>query len=103
MKEIKIQIPENIVNNIQLKDFEMIAMQAVITNMLEAHSLDIDTKIIDSPVFLGYQNKLVQVKQAFEQLKDNMIYQYVDEETRKKVTNWNLDYSSCTLYLQLKD
>ena len=103
MKEIKIQIPEEVVNGIQLKDFEAVSMQAVITNMLESHSLDADTRIIESPVFLGYQAKLVNVKKEFEQAKDKMILTYVEESLRKQVTNWNLDYSSCTLYLQLAE
>ena len=103
MKEIKIQIPEEVVNGIQLKDFEAASMQTVITNMLESHSLDADTRIIESPVFLGYQTRLVNVKKEFEQAKDKMILTYVEESLRKQVTNWNLDYSSCTLYLQLAE
>ena len=100
MKEIKIQIPEEVVNSIQLKDFEAVSMQAVITNMLESHSLDADTRIIESPVFLGYQARLVNVKKEFEQAKDKMIMEYVDENVRKSIINWNLDYSSCILVLQ---
>ncbi len=103
MKEIKIQIPEAIVNNIQLKDFEAVSMQAVITSMLESHALDTDTRIIESPVFVGYQNRLVKVRQDFEQAKDNMLITYVDEDTRATVINWNLDYNSCMLTLQIRD
>jgi hypothetical protein len=103
MREIKIQIPEEVVNRIQLKDFEAVSMQAVITNMLESHALDADTTIIDSPVFVGYQNRLVKVRKDFEEAKDAMLITYVDEVTRTAVTNWNLDYNSCTLTLQVKE
>ena len=68
MREIKIQIPEDVVNRIQLKDFEAVSMQAVITNMLESHALDADTTIIESPVFVGYQNRLVKVRKEFEEV-----------------------------------
>lgn len=103
MKEIKIQIPEDVVNGIQLKDFEAVSMQAVITNMLESHALDADTRIIESPVFVGYQNRLVQVRKDFEEAKDAMLVTYVDEATRATVTNWNLDYNSCILTLQVRE
>jgi hypothetical protein len=103
MKEIKIQIPEDVVNGIQLKDFEAVSMQAVITNMLESHALDADMRIIESPVFVGYQNRLVQVRKDFEEAKDAMLITYIDEATRATVTNWNLDYNSCTLTLQVRE
>jgi hypothetical protein len=101
MKEIKIQIPEDVVNGIQLKDFEAVSMQAVITGMLETHALDADARIIESPIFMGYQTKLAKVRREFEQAKNEMISTFVEEEVRKQVTNWNLDYNSCILYLQL--
>ena len=103
MKEIKLQIPEEVVNSIQLKDFETVSMQAVITNLLETHALDTDTRLIESPVFVGYQAKLSKVRQEFEQAKDKMLAEYVDADTRAKVTNWNLDYNSCTLTLQVME
>lgn len=101
MTEIKIQIPEEVVNKIQLKDFETISMQSVIANILESHVLDTDARILETPVFGGYQNMLVKVRKEFEQAKDEMIMKYVDEDVRKSIINWNLDYSSCILILQL--
>ena len=103
MKEIKIQIPEEVVNGIQLKDFEVISMQAVIANMLETHALDESMQIIESPVFVGYQNKLVKVRKEFEDAKDKMLVDFIDAETRATVMNWSLDYNSCTLTLQVRD
>ena len=103
MKEIKIQIPREVVNGIQLKDFEAVSMQAVIANMLESHALDEDTRVIESPVFVGYQNRLVQVRKDFEEAKDAMLVTYVDEAIRATVTNWNLDYNSCILTLQVRE
>lgn len=100
MKEIKITIPAEMVNEIQLKDFEIASMQSVITGILETHVLDTDANIIESPIFIGYQNKLVKVRQEFEHAKDKMLVEFVEESVRKKVKNWNLDYNSCILYLQ---
>lgn len=103
MKEIKIQIPEDVVNGIQLKDFEAVSMQSVITGMLESHALDADDRIISSPVFVGYQARLAQVRREFEQAKDKMLVEFVDAETRATVMGWSLDYHSCTLILQVRD
>lgn len=103
MKEIKIQIPRETVNGIQLKDFEAVSMQAVIANMLESHALDEDTRVIESPVFVGYQNRLVKVRKEFEDAKDKMLVDFIDAETRATIMNWGLDYNSCTLTLQVRD
>ena len=103
MKIIKIQIPQEIVNNIQLKDFEVASMQAVIANILETHAFDKDARVVKSPVFIGYQDKLVQIKKEFEDAKDNMLITFIDKDTRTKVMNWSLDYSSYTLTLQVKE
>lgn len=103
MKEIKIKIPAEVVNAIQLKDFEAAAMQSVTANLLESHLLDDDDRVIKSPVFVGYQNKLTQVRKEFEQAKDEMIMNYVDKDVRNSIINWNLDYSSCILIVQLAE
>lgn len=103
MTEIKIQIPEEVVNKIQLKDFETISMQSVIANILESHVLDTDARILETPVFGGYQNMLIKARKEFEQAKNEMIMKYVDEDVRKSIINWNLDYSSCILILQLEE
>ena len=100
MTEIKIQIPEEVVNKIQLKDFETMSMQSVIANVLESHALDADARILETPVFGGYHNMLIKARKEFEQAKDEMIMEYVDENVRKSIINWNLDYSSCILVLQ---
>lgn len=103
MKEIKLQIPEDVVDGIQVKGFEAGSMEVVIANMLESHALDADARILESPVFVGYQAKLATVKKEFEQAKDKMLVEFVDAETRSKVTNWSLDYNSCTLTLAVRD
>lgn len=103
MKEIKIEVPMEVANEIQLKDFEVASMQNVIKGLLDTHLLDTDDRILNSPIFIGYQNKLTQARQEFEQAKDKMILTYVEESLRKQVTNWNLDYNSCILVLQLAE
>ena len=103
MKEIKVIIPTEIVNSIQLKDFEVLSMQNVIASLLESHLLDEDDRIMKSPIFIGYQNKLAEIRKEFEQEKDKMIVTYVNEDVRYKITNWNLDYNSCILNLQLAE
>ena len=103
MKEIKIQIPAEVVNNIQVKDFEIISMQNVIASLLESHLLDEDDRMIKSPIFIGYQEKLTKLRKEFEDAKDKMLIDFIDAETRATVMNWGLDYNSCTLTLQVRD
>lgn len=103
MKKVNIAIDEEIVNKIQLKDFEMQASKDVIAVLLDTHTLDADAKLVASPVFAAYQKRLVEAKAAFERAKDEMITYHVDEELRKQILNWNLDYYSCTLTLQVQE
>ena len=55
MKEIIVKIDEDVVNNIQLKDFEAAGMRSVIMTLIETHSAEQNPVILDSPIFIGYQ------------------------------------------------
>lgn len=101
MKKINVIIPENVVNEIQLKDLKVQSMQGVISSFLEMHSLDNNTVAIESPVFQGYQKMLCEAKKDFEDAKNDLIAEFVEDELKPKVNTWNLDYNSCELVLQI--
>lgn len=102
MKEIKITIPEDVVNDIQVKDFTYNAAKDVIAGLIESHSVDLDDRIIGSPVFVGYQQKMIDAKTEFEKSKDDMINQFVKDDIKDSIVNWNLNYSQCMLILTVK-
>lgn len=103
MKEIIITVTSDIAEELQSKNFEVLSMQEIITDLLEAHEYDKDDKILNSPILIGYQAKLIKVRVDFERLKDHMLTTFVDEKTLRQVVSWNLDYDSCKLYLQVAD
>lgn len=103
MREVIITIEKSVVEEIQSKNFEVISMQEIITDLLETHAYDKNDRVINSPVLLGYQAKLTKIRVEFERLKDKMLVAFVDEMTLRKIVTWNLDYDSCKLYLQVED
>ena len=96
-KEIKIKLPEDKVNHIQELDCAVQAKQAVLTNLLDMHALDNNTKVVESPIVEEYQKQITKARQEFEQAKDAIINETLDEETQKDVTTWSINYSTCEL------
>ena len=45
---------------------------------------------------------MVEAKIEFEKSKDAMINQFVKDDIKNSVVNWNLNYSQCTLILTVK-
>lgn len=96
-KEIKVKIPEERVDKIQELDCILQSKQAVLTNLLDMHALDNNTKIIESPIVEKYQEQIALAKVAFDKAKDAIINDFLDEETQKTVTSWSINYSTCEL------
>lgn len=94
MQRNTIKINEDVVADIQLKDATVQVMQNTLSVFLDTHSLDATDDILNSPIYAGFQKKLVEAKVAFEKAKDSMINENLDADTRQKVVNWDLNYSS---------
>ena len=101
MKEFKVIIPEDVVNDIQLKDMTVQSMRSVIASLLEMHAEDVDAKLVNSPVFEEYHRRMAEAQNEFAKAKDAMIVKYVTEDDRKIMMNWNLDYNSRLLVCAL--
>lgn len=96
-KEIKIKLPAEKVDHIQELDCAVQAKQAVLTNLFDMHALDNNTKVIESPVVEKYQEQIAKARVAFEKAKDDIINEFIDEETQKTITSWSINYSTCEL------
>jgi hypothetical protein len=96
-QEFKIALPEEKVDNLQALDCKVQALQSVLTNLIDMHSLDNNTKVVDSPVIAAYTEKITEAKLDFEHAKDAIINEFLDKDTQKKVTTWSINYSDCEL------
>lgn len=95
-------VDEEIVNDLQLKDCKVAAMQAVLTNFLEMHLLDSNTDAIESPIIKEFQNKVLAAKIDFEKAKDAMLHKVLPDDIRERVVNWSLSYFDCELSCVIK-
>jgi len=102
MKEVKINIPEDVVEEIQLKDAKVRAHQGILTSFLESHTLDSSADILERPIIVKYQEMTAEAQAEFEKAKDTMIMSFVDPEVQKTVASWNLDYGHCELILKVR-
>lgn len=96
-KELTVKLPEERVNKLQALDCKVQSLQAVLTNLIDIHALDNNTKVVESPVIQEYTEKITNAKLEFEKAKDEIINEFLDKETQKKVTTWSINYSECEL------
>lgn len=97
MTESKVKVPEDVVDDIQLKGAIVDSASDVVATFLEMHAMDTNTNAIDSPVFAGYERKLAAARQEWERAKSAMLESMLDESTRLALKSWNLDYNTCEL------
>ena len=88
-----IQIPEDVVKDIQEKDVTTQSIQAIINDLLNSHGADSQDTISVSPVFMGLMKQFTAAKIEFENAKNAMVLKYL-KPTNDEVTNWNLDYGT---------
>lgn len=91
-----IQIPEDVVKDIQEKDVTAQSLQAVIADLANNHGADSQDTITVSPVFMNLMKQLAAAKIAFDNAKNAMVLKYL-KPVDDNVTNWNLDYGTGVL------
>lgn len=96
-KEIKVKLTEEEVEALQELDCQVESMKAIMVNLIDMHSMDNNTKVIESPMVAAYQKKITQATKEFNSAKDAIVNKYIDNESQKKVTNWEVSYSTCEL------
>ena len=91
-----IQIPEDVVKDIQEKDVTAQSLQAVIADIANNHGADTQDTISVSPVFMGLMKQLTAAKIAFDNAKNAMVLKYL-KPVDENVKSWNLDYGTGVL------
>ena len=87
-----IQIPEDVVKDIQEKDAKIRALEGVLARALDNdYSSKVMTTGSPSVVENALIDRLTQAHIAFEDAKNAMVLKYLSSET-KEVKNWTLDY-----------
>ena len=88
-----IQIPEDVVKDIQEKDVTAQSIQAIISDLANSHGADTQDTISVSPVFMGLMKQLTAAKIEFENAKNDMVLKYL-KPVAENVSNWSLDYGT---------
>ncbi len=102
MKTMKVQVNEDVVNDIQLKDVEAQMSKEVIVQIIESHKFEEDTSFMESPVFKAYQKDSADKQIAFEKAKNDMAESNIPAHLRDSVKEWNLNYFTCELTLTIQ-
>lgn len=91
-KEIKIKVSEETVSYMQRLSFEVNARSRIITKLIEDHSNDPDSSVLESNVFKSYHDELIEKQSAFELGKSELENMYI----LPKYPNcrWSLDYAT---------
>lgn len=100
MKQV-FKVDENVCKELQEKQVAAEATKSVISGLLESHAMDNSGVIVDSPVFRRYEEQYAERFAAFDKAKQEMFEGTVPAELRARAVNWNLDYTSAELTLQL--
>lgn len=98
-KELKINVVKEIVEAVQAADYKVQAMTGVLTSLLEQHSTD--PAFLDAPVVVKYTQMLADARKDFEDAKRGMLQESVSGDVLQKAGDWNLDYASCVLTVQI--
>lgn len=95
MKTITKVLDEAAVNQVEALGYEVEARKSVISEML-AQNMDTSTA-----AFASYQKELVTYMAQFEEAKRSIAAAYVD--SIPGAVNWNLDYASRTLTINVQE
>lgn len=100
MKKV-INIPEDVVNNIEMKDSKFQALSSILQSLIEAHLINTDTSFMTSPVVLKLQEQIAEARTAWENAKNDMALKYISKEDSERVQSWSLNYGTNELTLEL--
>ena len=95
MKQIKINIKQEMIDYIQRLNFEVQTREEIITKLLEMHKDDSDDSLFVSKPFLKYSEELSRVKAEYELAKVEVEKLYIPKELYgKHQYNWSIDFST---------
>lgn len=93
---ITITIPEELRNKVQRADIERSSRRDIIIYLMQHPEVEVSEERR-----LAYQKEYDDKFFEFEQAKSIIEKEYVQPATNNKAINWNLDYSSCEVTIQL--
>lgn len=95
MRQIKIDITQEMINYLQRLNFEVQTREEIITKLLEIHKDDSDDSLFTSKPFLKYSEELSRVKAEYELAKLEVEKLYIPKVLYgKHQYNWNIDFST---------
>lgn len=98
-----IQIPEDVVKDIQRKNADVTVCMQTLDDLVNSHYADEDTSFFDSPVIAKLREKASEAQIAFDDAKNALVQKYIPDEDRENAREWDLSYSSCLLKYAVKE
>lgn len=102
MRTVKIELPQEAVNEAQRTGLEMISRQGVIDRYFEKHMNDDDSSAIDSKPFQHFMSLLAEAEAEFELAKDAITEKFMPEYLKNHECEWNLDYNTRIMTIDIK-
>lgn len=102
MKNIKINVAQDMVDYLQRLNFEVFTREEVITKLIEMHKDDADDSLFVSRPFLKYSEELSRLKAEYELAKLEVEKIYVPTELYgKHQYNWSIDFTTNTMNVDI--
>ena len=94
-----IKIPEELVSKVQKADIERSARRDIITYIIERNNIEITNER-----FLEYQKEYDEKFADFELFKSQIEKEYIQKTfPTDKIINWNLNYNTCEVTINIKE
>lgn len=95
MKQIKINVTQEMIDYLQRLNFEVQTREEIITKLLEMHKDDTDDALFVSKPFIKYSEELARVKAEYELVKSEAEKLYVPAVLYgSHQYNWNINFST---------
>ena len=94
MRTLKIKINQDTVNYLERLHFEVEQRKDIIQRLIEAHAYDTDDAVLVSPAFKAYSSELSEFVAEYELAKQELSNTYIPKYLDGHNINWNLDFST---------
>lgn len=101
MREIKIDINQELVNYIERLHFEVESRKDIIQRIIEAHANDSDADVLMSPAFKSYSKELADFVAEYEIAKNELQDNYVPKYLEGHKYNWELKFETKQLVISI--
>lgn len=102
MRTLTIDIKnDELINYIERLHYEVEQRKDIIQRLIEAHANDIDAVVLTSPAFKAYSTELSEFVAEYESAKQEFQDEYVPKYLTSHQINWNLDFHSKQLKIDI--